>query len=463
MQSFIRKNSKISFDFGVMIFFLTVIFLTGGSSRFDVQSLVILYPTTIFVCGIYIYKIKLICVIENIWPLLSLAAFFFLALIQIVPLPYWISNILVYQSLIDEIYDISGIPYNSKTISYVPSAGLSMAYSYLLPITVFLIGIHLQERELRKLLSLVLVLGLFSAIFGLLQTVGNDQSALRFYKITNYEAAVGLLANRNHQAVLLACLFPVLAVYGLHSSNNDSVYGARALTALLAGTVLIPLIFITGSRAGLFFGALALLSTLLWRQKPTTSIPKGRKLLRVSFASPQLIVGLLALLISIMTVLMARAEAFQRLWSLDQSDDLRFRAWQPILEMAIGYFPFGSGLGSFAQVYQIYEGDHLLSNSYLNQAHNDWLDLLLTGGLPGLLIVGIFLVIWCRSTIAAFHNGPKSNIQKLGSVLMAILVLSSAVDYPLRTPIMAAVFAVSLLWLTKKERVNSVQSSLKDV
>lgn len=465
MQLFINKYVNVSFDFIVMVFFLTLIFFTGGSSRFDVQSLVILYPTTIIVCGIYIYKIEFTRLMENIWPLLSLTVIFFLALIQILPLPGWISSIFLSQSFIDEIYSISSIDYSRKTISYVPSASLMMAYFHLIPVTVFLIGIHLQEKELRKLLFLVIVLGIFSAIFGLLQIVGGDQSVLRIYRITNHESAVGLLANRNHQAVLLACLFPVLAVYGLHGSNNHRIYGARTLIALSAGTVLIPLIFITGSRAGLFFGALALISTLLWHQKLTTTSSKSRKFLRISFASPSLIVSLLALLLSIMTVLMARAEAFQRLWSQDQSNDLRFRAWEPILEMAIGYFPFGSGLGSFAHVYQVDEGHQFLSYSYLNQAHNDWLDLLLTGGLPGLFIVGTLLVVWYMSSINAFHgNGPLSNLQKLGSVLMVILALSSAVDYPLRTPIMASVFAVSLLWLTRKpDKYNGLQSSPKDV
>src|SRR3546814_18783044 len=67
---------------------------------------------------------------------------------------------------------------------------------------------------------------------GLAQVIGPRDGPLYLYEITNNGSAVGLFANRNHQAALLACLFPMLAVYA--SIDHPSAERMRLKFALCA-------------------------------------------------------------------------------------------------------------------------------------------------------------------------------------------------------------------------------------
>jgi O-antigen ligase len=119
--------------------------------------------------------------------------------------------------------------------------------------------------------------------------------------------------------------------------------------------------------------------------------------------------------------------------------------------MAWKYFPFGSGAGSFVEVFQIDEPNRLLGLSYANHAHNDWLELMMTMGLPGLLLLLVSLWAFARATRAAFRaplgEGRRAPFARLGAVILLIFALGSIGDYPLRTPSLACLFVVAVLWL----------------
>ena len=57
------------------------------------------------------------------------------------------------------------------------------------------------------------------------------------------------------------------------------------------------------------------------------------------------------------------------------------------------YAPFGGGFGSFEAAYKIVEPVNLLSLQYLNHAHNDYLELAIEAGLPGLALAGLWIVL----------------------------------------------------------------------
>src|SRR5690606_34739815 len=86
-----------------------------------------------------------------------------------------------------------------------------------------------------------------------------------------------------------------------------------------------------------------------------------------------------------------------------------------------------------------------------NHAHNDLLELALTGGLPALSILGWF-VAWfglnAASVLRQRDRSASTDFARLGVVMIVVLLLSSVVDYPLRTPLMAALFAMACGWLS---------------
>jgi len=132
---------------------------------------------------------------------------------------------------------------------------------------------------------------------------------------------------------------------------------------------------------------------------------------------------------------------------------VRQQAW-PVVERMIGtYWPIGSGVGSFEQAYKIDEPDASLSPLYLNHAHNDWLEVPLTTGLPGVLLLISAVAAWLIGTIRAIRRaaqgaGRRVRLGLAGSAVIALTGLASVVDYPVRTPSIAVLVVLAAMWLS---------------
>jgi hypothetical protein len=436
--------------FWALVAFLLLTFLTGGASRADVQSLIILRPAAVIFCGIALWSLRWEDVKAHKFLFGLAAAIFALVSIHLIPLPPSIWGALPGRELLVEIDRVAELGEVWRPTTMVPPAGWNALYSLFVPLAVLLLSVQLDRERRFQLLPVLLGLGLFSGLIGLLQAVGDPQGPLYLYKVTNNGSAVGLFSNRNHQAVLLAALFPMLAVYASAGVKTEEQLKLRSGMAASAGIVFVPLILVTGSRAGLAFGVLGLLGAALLYRRPQISQPKKRKgVPRFDWRLP--IAGFAVLCLGALTVIMSRAEALQRISAPDQMEDLRFRAWGPIADIAWKYFPVGSGAGSFVEVFQIDEPYDLLKPTYLNHAHNDWLELVMLLGLPGLIVAAVALYAWIRTAIRSFRadagQGRGAPYQRLGLIIILIFALSSAFDYPLRIPSLMCVFVVAALWI----------------
>jgi O-antigen ligase len=435
--------------FWVLVILLVVTFFTGGGARGDIQSLIILRPIAVLCCGFALWGLRLEHIRDQRFLLGIAAAIFLLTGSHLIPLSPSVWGNLPGRDLITEIDKAAGLGEVWRPLTVVPSAGRNALYSLFVPLAVLLLGIQLSREEKFALLPVLMGLGLFSGFLGLLQSIGDPQGALYFYNVTNNGSAVGLFANRNHQAVFLATLFPMLAVYACAEVRTEEQARVRGYIALAAGAVLVPLILVTGSRAGLILGVAGLLSAPLLYRRPTISVPKKRKGNKLDLR--WLFGGFAVLCIGGITVIMSRAEALKRITAPDQTEELRFKAWPYIVDMTEKYFPLGSGAGSFVEVYQLDEPKMLLKPTYFNHAHNDWLELCLTFGLPGLILLMVALSAFARRAYQLFRAdcGEQRTIPmaRLGTVVIAMVALASIGDYPLRTPTLACVFVLSVLWM----------------
>jgi hypothetical protein len=133
----------------------------------------------------------------------------------------------------------------------------------------------------------------------------------------------------------------------------------------------------------------------------------------------------------------------------DPLGDARVAFARNTWEAAWTFMPFGSGLGSFVPVYQMFErpADALLDR-FANRAHNDLLEVWLEAGIVGLLLIGLFLG-WLVVTIwRVWRPTQPSNLlpidlllMRAASMVLVLLLLHSLVDYPLRTTALSVVFA----------------------
>jgi O-antigen ligase len=442
--------------FWALITFLILTLFTGGGSRADIQSLVILRPAAVIFCGIGLWSLRWEHVKAYRFLFGMASAIFALVLLHLLPLPPAAWEALPGRGLLTQIEDAAGLGAVWRPISMVPSATWNAFFSLFVPLAVLVLGAQLSRGELFKLLPWLLGFGLLSGFWGIMQIIGPSDSPLYLYAGTGNGSANGLFANRNHQAVLLACLFPMLAVYAATRVQSEEQSGVKLWASIGIGVVLVPLILLTGSRAGFLLALLGLLLIPFLYRRPTSLTPKKRT--HRKFDLRYGIGAMVVLGLGALSVIMSRGEAFQRLIDKDQIRDERFKVWGPIVEMAWQYFPFGSGIGSFVETYQIDEPSALLSPEYYNHAHMDWLETYLVAGLPGLLLVAVSVAAYLRQSLKAFRKplgaGRGPSFARLGVVLLGFFGLASVVDYPLRVPILSCFFVVGLLWLATGSAVG---------
>lgn len=439
--------------FYALLAFLFLCLVGGGASRSDALSLLYLRPAAILL-------IALIAIIPGTWssghcrPLFILLALFSATmLIQLVPLPPMLWTLLPGHARFAEAAVVAGMPQPWHPISLTPDLTLNSLLALLLPFAA-LLGFTAIRPDQRAALLPILLIGIgASAIIGIAQLSGGRSSVLYLYRITHNGSAVGFLANRNHEAALLALAFPMLRLWTLGPARDRHYTRMRFWIAVAIGCCLVPALLVTGSRAGVALGLVGLIAALTLA--PPRSGSHRPRTGRRAFTILILIAGVAAL--GVAAVVLGRAEAFDRLLMLPHSfgEDVRFENFAMTLRIAGDFLPFGSGFGSFDPIFRVYEADWMLKPTYYNHAHNDAIELVLTGGVAAALVLGGFLIWALRRATAAFrpyasHSSTKL-FARLGAVMILILFLASLVDYPLRTPLLAVIFTLACAWLAQMQ------------
>jgi len=450
-----RLTSTPAPAFWILAFFLVAVFATGGASRTDVQSLIILRPLSVMTCALACITLRREHLANRSGLLIGSGAIFALALIHVIPLPpqMW-QSLAERQDLID-VETLAGLSGIWRPLTLSPMNGWHALLSLFVPLAVILLGIQLSRDDLFRLLTVVIVLATLSGLLGLLQAIGDPQSSLYFYRITNNGSAVGLFANRNHAATLLACLFPMLAVYASTAKGEADAVRVRQLVAGAIAIVLVPLILVTGSRSGLVSGVIGLAAAALLYNSPTDvrTVRRGKQ---SRFKALPILSGVAVIALAFLTYFLSRAEAVERLFADASGEDSRTDFWVVSVDLFWKYFPWGSGSGSFVEAFQIAEPARLLDATYLNRAHNDWVETAVTFGLPGVIALCVALFVFAIRSYRLWVHSNKTKravvYGRLASVMIVMIAIASASDYPLRTPTMMAFFAVCILWFTESGR-----------
>ncbi len=219
----------------------------------------------------------------------------------------------------------------------------------------------------------------------------------------------------------------------------------------------MPLLLVIGSRSGLLLSLLGLAgATLIYRNSDRQQNAKkdGRKTVVRS-----LLAGAAVLSLAFVTYFLSRAEAIERLFYEAQDTDLRQDFWVTSVMYLKEFFPWGAGPGAFANAYQAGEPLASLDSTYLNHAHNDWIETIVTMGGFGVLIFAVAIFFYVRRTWTIWRRADSSSqstiFARMASITVLLIALSSVTDYPLRTPTMMALFALFLIWFTEpvKRRV----------
>jgi len=284
----------------------------------------------------------------------------------------------------------------------------------------------IRDEHIRKKFALaVIIFGALYAFFALAQALTSDGKFFWFYTPRFHGSIWGSYVNRNHYAGLMEMLVP----FPLVVSMGHIFHGGKRALVAFASVLMASTIFLSGSRGGMLsfafeiavFGALALLQR----------------------RNPRVALGLLAVCIFVLGLLvfLGKGQVLGRLGDLGPGirlnmtkDCLRMFSHRPVL---------GWGLGTFPTVYPGYRTFY--TNLFVNEAHNDYAQLLVETGL-----LGFGLMLWFL--VRLYQYGvPTSRRWELrwdGAVSLAALLgctgilFHSFVDFNLQIPANAALFYV---------------------
>jgi O-antigen ligase len=425
--------------FWVFVAFVLLVFLMGGGSRDDVSSLVILRPACAFFAAYALTVAAPGDFARLRVPLLLLLALGVWMVVQLIPLPPSVWGGLPDRAAVLAVDKLVGLEGTWRPISLSPSKTMNALASLVVPVSALLMYAVQAVEDRRRIVGLLIIVAAGSAALGMGQ-LASGSGPLYLYSITNDHVPVGLFANRNHNAVFLATIF-IIASYWLAEHRRLAFRGDRSVRPILVAGVCL-LIFGTllssQSRAGLLIGLLSIgVAAALYLAARRAEKDDDHP--REGLARYWPMAAVLVVTVAVLFVL-SQSTSFDRLATHSTADDIRVKVFPQIAAMAQNNWLLGTGFGSFEYAYRAHEASAWLNQTYLNNAHDDWLQWVIEGGLPAILIVLGFCG-WIVRTGRARWREAEGNpaLRRLIAMAFSVLVLlivASALDYPLRVPSM---------------------------
>lgn len=454
-----RSRAEAFGPYTVLVFVLAMLF--GGGTRQGLWSDVIVQLAALPLLAWALLNLAL----RNLrpvgrWSIVLVGAIIVLPLSQLIPLPPAIWTSLPGRGEIISAYQAAGMRLPWLTISLDPAATWRSLLSLIPAISIFFAMLSLERPTRRIIVAVIFVFAAVSVLLDLMQVMGGSESPLRFYVITNPDRAVGLFANANHHAALLYAAIAFAASWLITLARDPRrshpIQVPLLLLVLVAGIIGLAL---SHSRAGLALGFLVGLCCLvmIWRFGPGRS---ARRLWLYGLGAN--LVGLLIAFQFGFVALATKAE------NASLIEDIRWPVASVTAQAARANLPLGTGYGTFVPVYDMFAPRTLLRDYYVNHAHDDWLELLLTGGIPAVILEVLFLIWFSWASISVWRRRPPDGpaldvmLARAASIVIALLLLHSLVDYPLRTAALTVVFAIACALLISGGARTAAEVSAKE-
>ena len=338
--------------------------------------------------------------------------------IELAPNPLYLPALLFFGLILAQ------IALGRSTYSYVTKYEALQYVSY--GIVLLLASECVREETARKRFALALtIFGVSYAFFAVAQALTSD-GKIFWVRTPKFGGAIyGSYVNHAHYAGLMEMLvpFPLVVTMGHLLSREKRVLVAFSVV-LMASTI-----FLCGSRGGMiaFAFEMVLFAALALLQR----------------RNPRVALGLVLVCVSVFAFLffLGKGAVLERLGDL--APGIRWNITKDCLRMFSHRPVWGYGLGTFPTTYPSYRSFY--TNLFVNEAHNDYAQLLVETGL-----LGFVLMLWF--VLRLYQYGlPTSRRWQFkwdGAVSLAALLgctgllVHSFVDFNLQIPANAAMFYV---------------------
>lgn len=365
-----------------------------------------------------------------------------LPLIQLIPLPPFLWTALPGRDEMVLALDLAGLQPGWAPLTVTPDLTWQAFLALIPPAAIFMAVLSSSQTLTARMIVFWLVAAVFAVILGAAQLASGER--LYPWETTSAGSVVGLFANRNHLATMLLSLLPFAAVFGaavLRRRNEGRM--ALWLAALFMGLVVVGLAAIRSRFGVILFGPVIVASLLAaW-----IAAGRGRPGPAILGLVGAVAAGVGAVAILALPPILAR-------FDVQSAPEGRFEGWPIVSDAAQAWLPLGSGIGSFDAVYRSVEPVAQLDPTFFNHAHNEYLETWLEAGWLGVALILAVLVWFGRRLWAAWKAGPsrERDLQRAAGVAVLVMLVHSAVDYPLRTATLAVLFALCAAILEKAGR-----------
>jgi len=281
-----------------------------------------------------------------------------------------------------------------------------------------------EENTRRRFAQIMSVFGVIYALFALVQTLTSNGKIFWLHSPHFNSATIfGSYVNHNHYAGLMEMLTPIPFVLSMGHLLKG---GKRALAGFCAA-LMAATIFFSGSRGGMI--------AFIFQAVLFAALAFGKK------KNPRIALGALAVCLIGLALLFFLDEGKALTHLGDLGPGIRLNITKDSLKMFLQRPLLGWGLGTFPTVYPRYRSFY--TNLFINEAHNDYAQLLVEMGL-----LGFGLMIWFLVRLFEYGLPPSRRWEfqwdwalSLAALLGCTgILIHSFVDFNLQIPANAAVF-----------------------
>ena len=450
MLSILQRNMLLS----VLLGYLALCLVFGGAGREGRYFHGILQAlAAIGLLGLTLSWPKRQKLVRLRTPIGLLAAMVLIALFQSIPLPPIVWQSIPGREEIVRNFVSLDLPLTSMPISLDVEATLSTLGYALPPLFVLVICNRIGGRRLKLVIPWAMGLGAVgSVILGAAQVLTGDNSALYLYDSTNKGLPVGTFANVNHFANFLLITLP-FTVFLFRDLGKNWQASDRSMAIMFLTIATLLHLFVGIIAAGSF--AIYIMSVpVLGFAYLCSRIQSDDSTGRLTPARRG------ATAIAILTVIatglvLIGAGALGGVDHFLSRPEIWSTTWQAIQD----HWLFGTGLGSYPAVIPLYEDPNAVTSTYLARAHNEYLQIFLEAGVPGVAVIVVAFAWLIQRARAIWRDENKNSMiafRKVAMISICVIVLHSFVDFPARSPAIGAFLALFVA-------IISIADSRRDV
>jgi O-antigen ligase len=416
-------------------------------------------------------------VIKAAWPAwILLGVWILLQGLSFVPMPkLWLAFLSPEAARMESLTDVLGSPREIMTLSIDPHASKVSFLKTLAYSGVFFLMLALVNRRARLLmLTRVLVYSaLAMSIYAVLMHLADVREEYFGFPIPHGDSASGTYANRNHFAGYLEMMLAIgigLLIADLSDRRADTwrkvvratidwILSPKMILRLTL-CVLVIALTTTHSRMGnsAFFSSLLIAGAI------------GMVLSRYATRNTVLLLAsLIAIDLFIVGSWFGMEKLAQRLQETTAQDVvLREDPAAYTIPLIKDYAIFGSGPGTFYVAFPRYRPEKVAN--FFEYTHNDYAQFAAESGIPGLLLIGLFVAWSLGAALRAqwARRDPLMRGLSFACVMgVTSILIHSWVDFNLQIPANACLFMVLLAlgWISlyhdRRSRLNGEPASIR--